>query len=104
VGWCRCLAEARHSCRTLARAPAPPGVATTVAKVAAKVAEVSKVMVARVVHLLLGHLVGRHLVGHHQAEVGAKVVVEVVVGEEVVVVVVEEVIHHLVGHLMGANG
>jgi hypothetical protein len=58
-------------------------VATTVAKVAVKAAEVAKVVVTKVVHPLLGHLVdhqvGRHLVGHlvgyHRAEVVAQVVV-----------------------------
>ena len=54
----------------------------TVAKMAAKAAEVAKVVVTKVVHPLLdyhlvGHLVGRHLVGYFQAEVVAKVVVGV---------------------------
>ena len=84
VVWCRCLAEAIRSCRTLTSALAPPSVATTVAKVAVKAAEVAKVVVTKVVHPLLGHLVdhrvgrhlvGRHLVGYHRAEVVAQVVV-----------------------------
>ena len=77
-----------------------------VAKVGARAVVVTKLVVARVVHLLLGHLVdhlvGRHLVGRHQAEVGGKVVVGVALGvEAMVVVVVEKVIPLLVGHSVG---
>jgi hypothetical protein len=63
-------------------------VARTVAKMAARAAEVAKVVVTKAVHPLLGHsvdhltgrhlvgrLVGRQLVGYHPAEVVEKVMV-----------------------------